>query len=50
LGWEALAAIARAVALLSLVLALVAGYVSMTMLFIRNLDLWSRRPVKLEVR
>ena len=50
LGWEALAAIARPVALLSLVLALVAGYVSMMMLFIRNLDLWSRRPVKLEVR
>lgn len=50
LGWENLATIARPAAQLSLVLALVAGYVSMTMIFIRNTDIWSRRPRELEVR
>lgn len=50
LGWDELTDLARSVALLSLVLALIAGYASMAMIFIRNLDLWSRHPLKMEVR
>lgn len=50
LGWENLADIAAPVALTSLVLALVSGYVSMTMIFIRNADLWSRPPLNMEAR
>lgn len=50
LGWESLAVLAAPVALLSLILALLSGYVSMTMIFIRNVDLWSRRPLDMEAR
>lgn len=50
LGWESLAAVARPIALLSLVLAFVCGYVSMVMIFVRNVDLWSRRALELESR
>jgi len=50
LGWGSLADIARYVALISLILALVSGYVSMTMIFIRNSDLWSRQPLDMQSR
>ncbi|MGJ0485312.1 MAG: CDP-diacylglycerol--glycerol-3-phosphate 3-phosphatidyltransferase [Methylomicrobium sp.] len=50
LGWESLTALAAPVALISLILALLSGYVSMTMIFIRNVDLWSRRPLDMEAR
>jgi CDP-diacylglycerol--glycerol-3-phosphate 3-phosphatidyltransferase len=50
LGWESLAGIAQPVALISLILALASGYVSMTMIFVRNVDLWSRRPLDMESR
>jgi CDP-diacylglycerol--glycerol-3-phosphate 3-phosphatidyltransferase len=50
LGWESLAGIAGPVALTSLVLALASGYISMTLIFIRNADLWSRRPLNMESR
>ncbi|MFI3178035.1 MAG: CDP-diacylglycerol--glycerol-3-phosphate 3-phosphatidyltransferase [Methylococcaceae bacterium] len=50
LGWGSLADIARYVALISLILALVSGYVSMTMFFIRNSDLWSRQPLNMQSR
>jgi len=50
LGWGSLADIARYVALISLILALVSGYVSMTMIFIRNSDLWSRQPLDMQLR
>jgi CDP-diacylglycerol--glycerol-3-phosphate 3-phosphatidyltransferase len=50
LGWGSLADIARYVALISLILALVSGYVSMTMIFIRNSDLWSRQPLDMKSR
>ena len=50
LGWESLAGIARPVALIGIVLALLSGYVSMARIFIRNADLWSRRPLEMESR
>ena len=50
LGWGSLADVARYVALISLILALVSGYVSMTMIFIRNSDLWSRQPLDMQSR
>ena len=50
LGWGSLADIARYVALISLILALVSGYISMTMIFIRNNDLWSRQPLDMQSR
>lgn len=50
LGWDSLAGIAPAVALISLVLALASGYISMATIFIRNVDLWSRRPLDMEPR
>lgn len=50
LGWESLAGLAAPVALTSLVLALLSGYVSMTMIFVRNVDLWSRKPLDMEPR
>jgi CDP-diacylglycerol--glycerol-3-phosphate 3-phosphatidyltransferase len=50
LGWGSLADIARYVALISLILALVSGYVSMAMIFIRNSDLWSRQPLDMQSR
>ena len=50
MGWGSLADIARYVALISLILALVSGYVSMTMIFIRNSDLWSRQPLDMQSR
>lgn len=50
LGWESLSTIAAPVALTSLILALASGYISMTTIFIRNADLWSRRPLDMESR
>ncbi|MGJ0515234.1 MAG: CDP-diacylglycerol--glycerol-3-phosphate 3-phosphatidyltransferase [Methylomicrobium sp.] len=50
LGWKSLAGIAEPVALTGLVLALASGYISMTMIFLRNADLWSRRPLDMEPR
>jgi CDP-diacylglycerol--glycerol-3-phosphate 3-phosphatidyltransferase len=50
LGWETLAGIAPALALISLALALASGYISMATIFIRNVDLWSRRPLDMEPR
>ncbi|MGZ8196298.1 MAG: CDP-diacylglycerol--glycerol-3-phosphate 3-phosphatidyltransferase [Methylosarcina sp.] len=50
LGWKSLEAIAMPLALSSLILALASGYISMTMIFIRNADLWSRRPLNMESR
>jgi CDP-diacylglycerol--glycerol-3-phosphate 3-phosphatidyltransferase len=50
LGWGSLADIARYVALISLILALVSGYISMTTIFIRNSDLWSRQPLDMQSR
>ena len=50
LGWQELAGIARAVAWISLALALVAGYVSMIAIFSRNADLWSRPALEMEQR
>jgi CDP-diacylglycerol--glycerol-3-phosphate 3-phosphatidyltransferase len=50
LAWDSLASAAAPVALASLVLALASGYISMTTLFIRNADLWSRRPLDMESR
>ncbi|MGR8941644.1 MAG: CDP-diacylglycerol--glycerol-3-phosphate 3-phosphatidyltransferase [Gammaproteobacteria bacterium] len=50
LGWENLAWLAAPLALTSLVLALLSGYVSMTMIFARNVDLWSRKPLDMEPR
>jgi CDP-diacylglycerol--glycerol-3-phosphate 3-phosphatidyltransferase len=50
LGWKSLAPIAAPVALISLTLALLSGYISMTMIFIRNVDLWSRKPLDMEPR
>lgn len=50
LGWDMLAGIAKVVALVSLTLALLSSYVSMILIFIRNTDLWSRRPLKMESR
>ncbi|MGR9085715.1 MAG: CDP-diacylglycerol--glycerol-3-phosphate 3-phosphatidyltransferase [Gammaproteobacteria bacterium] len=50
LGWEKLEDLARPVALVSLILALLSGYISMSLIFIRNTDLWSRRPLDMEPR
>jgi CDP-diacylglycerol--glycerol-3-phosphate 3-phosphatidyltransferase len=50
LGWENLAPIAAPVALAALALALASGYISMATIFIRNADLWSRRPLDMESR
>jgi CDP-diacylglycerol--glycerol-3-phosphate 3-phosphatidyltransferase len=50
LGWKNLEPLAMQVALTSLALALAAGYISMTMIFFRNADLWSRRPLDMEPR
>jgi CDP-diacylglycerol--glycerol-3-phosphate 3-phosphatidyltransferase len=50
LGWKNLEVIAMPLALTSLILALASGYVSMTLIFIRNTDLWSRRPLDMESR
>lgn len=50
LGWQSLEGLARIVAMTGLALALLSGYVSMTMIFIRNADLWSRRPLDMEPR
>ncbi|WP_020565153.1 CDP-diacylglycerol--glycerol-3-phosphate 3-phosphatidyltransferase [Methylosarcina fibrata] len=50
LGWKNLESIAAPVALVSLILALASGYISMAMIFIRNADLWSRRPLDMEPR
>lgn len=50
LGWKDLTSLARGTALVGLVLALIAGYVSMAMIFVRNLDIWSRRPLTMETR
>ena len=49
-GWGSFAGIANYIALISLILALTSGYLSMMMLFIRNTDLWSRRPLPMESR
>ncbi|MGZ8195816.1 MAG: CDP-diacylglycerol--glycerol-3-phosphate 3-phosphatidyltransferase [Methylosarcina sp.] len=50
LGWKNLEVIAMPLALTSLILALASGYISMTMIFIRNADLWARRPLDMEPR
>jgi CDP-diacylglycerol--glycerol-3-phosphate 3-phosphatidyltransferase len=50
LGWERLAWLANGVALIALVLALLSAYISMIRLFMRNTDLWSRRPLTMERR
>lgn len=50
LGWESLAWLASGVALIALVLALLSAYISMIRLFVRNADLWSRRPLTMERR
>jgi CDP-diacylglycerol--glycerol-3-phosphate 3-phosphatidyltransferase len=50
LGWQGLSEIARPVAWISLALALVAGYVSMIVIFLKNTDLWSRSPLEFEQR
>ena len=50
LGWQGLAGIAKPVAWTSLALALASGYVSMIAIFRRNVDLWSRPALEMELR
>ena len=50
LGWPVLTGFAHAVAVSFLILALLASYVSMILMFIRNADLWQRPPVPLQRR
>ncbi len=50
LGWENLAGIAFPAAQIFLLLAVGSGCLSLVMIFIRNADLWSRRPLPMEMR
>ena len=50
LAWGELSDLARYVAQISLLLALLSGYVSMMTIFARNVDLWSRQPLDMESR
>jgi CDP-diacylglycerol--glycerol-3-phosphate 3-phosphatidyltransferase len=50
LGWGDLAGIACPAAQISLLLAVGSGYLSLVIIFIRNADLWSRRPLPMEIR
>ena len=50
LGWNSYVDVLKPIASMSLVLALVTGYVSMIQIFRNNLDLWSRPSKKMEIR
>ena len=50
LGWGNVAGIAGPAAQIFLLLAVGSGYLSLVMIFIRNADLWSRRPLPMEMR
>jgi CDP-diacylglycerol--glycerol-3-phosphate 3-phosphatidyltransferase len=50
LGWEALQPLARPLAMLGMVLALLSGLVSMLLIFWKNRDLWLRQAIEMERR
>lgn len=50
LAWEGVQQFFHFTALTSLILALLSAYVSMILIFIRNVDLWTRQPLQMESR